>query len=551
MSQNNKGTDNLWVTEGAPGKRSVFAKNGMVASAHPLASAVGIKVLQDGGNAVDAAIAMAGVTGVVLPAMSGLGGDAFMIIYEAKTGKYTAINGAGINAKAATHEFFQERGLTKMPLDGMLSVAVPGAVAAYESALQMFGSRPWSELWEPAIGLAEHGHPVSAETASHIKGAREKIAKYPSSAAIYLKPNGEPYRAGEMMVQKDLAKSLRMVAEGGAEVFYRGPIADAFAKMSAQNGGLLTKDELAGHQTEVYEPIAIDYRGYTVYQTAPMSQGLIMLEGLNILSGFDLSGFEATDPTAIHLMIEAKKLAYEDRLRYAGDPKFVDLPLDMLLSKEHAEERRQLIDKTKARDSYLDNSEGDTTSFVVVDKEGNAVSFIHSLSLAFGSGVVIDGTGILLNNRAGRGFTLEKGHPNCIAGGKRTMHTLNTYMVAKDGKPYLVGNTPGGDGQPQWNMQVLVNLLDFKLSLADAVCFPRWTSLPGTDPASIEQPVEVRMENRLPAEIQSALEKLGHRLKVVGPWQGGGQVQIIKIDPKTGVLEGFTDPRGEGIAIGH
>ncbi|MGE5652673.1 MAG: gamma-glutamyltransferase [Bacillota bacterium] len=551
MSQNSKGTDNLWVTEGAPGKRSVFAKNGMVASAHPLASAVGIKVLQDGGNAVDAAIAMAGVTGVVLPAMSGLGGDAFMIIYEAKTGKYTAINGAGINAKSATYEFFQEHGYKKMPLDGMLSVAVPGAVAAYETALKMFGSRPWIDLWGPAISLAENGHPVSAETASHIKGAREKIAKYPSSAAVYLKPNGEPYGAGEVIVQKDLAKSLRMVAEGGADVYYRGPIAEMFARTAQQYGGLLTKDDLAGHQTEVYEPISIDYRDYRVYQTAPMSQGLIMLEGLNILDGFDLSKFASTDPAAIHLMIEAKKLAYEDRLRYAGDPKFVDLPLEMLLSKEHAENRRKLIDKDHARDSYLNNGEGDTTSFVVVDKDGNAVSFIHSLSLAFGSGVVIDGTGILLNNRAGRGFTLEMGHPNCVAGGKRTMHTLNTYIVAKNGRPYLVGNTPGGDGQPQWNMQVLVNILDFNLSLADAVCFPRWTSLPGTDPASIEQPVELRIENRLPVEIQANLEKLGHRLKVVGPWQGGGQVQIIKVDPQTGVLEGFTDPRGEGIAIGH
>ncbi len=277
-----------------------------------------------------------------------------------------------------------------------------------------------------------------------------------------------------------------------------------------------------------------------------------MLEELALLEGYDLAALGPNNPTAIHLMVEAKKLAYADRLAYAGDPRFVDTPVEQLISASYAARRRQDIDPSKAANVVdCGDPDGDTTSFVVVDAAGNAVSFIHSLSLAFGSGVTIPRTGILLNNRAGRGFVLDPKHPNCLAPGKKTMHTLNTYLVTYNGRPYLVGNTPGGDGQPQWNMQIIVNCIDFGMSVYEAVNAPRWTSIPGTDPASIKHPVRLRLENRFSDSIQDRLRELGHDLVVVDAWAGGGAVQLIMIDPRTNVRYGASDPRGDGACLGY
>lgn len=552
MTKKAAGDSNLWAS--SPGKlRGVtMSTGGMVATAHPLATAAGIEVLRQGGNAMDAAIAIAGVTSVVLPSMCGLSGDTFLIHYDATTGKVEALNGSGIAPYGATLEHYAEQGYTDyMPLEGPLAVAVPGSPHAFATALQRWGTWSLPQVMEPAINYARNGFPVSEILADHFSTYREKLARFPETAKTFLKEDGSTYQAGEVMRLPEYADSIELFAQGGADEFYQGQLAEKFIAHMDATGGLIGQRELAEHESEIYEPLSIDYRGYKVYQTAPPSQGLIMLEELALLEGYDLAALGPNNPTAIHLMIEAKKLAYADRLAYAGDPRFVDTPVEQLISASYAARRRQDIDPTKAANVVdCGDPDGDTTSFVVVDAAGNAVSFIHSLSLAFGSGVTIPGTGILLNNRAGRGFVLDPKHPNCLAPGKKTMHTLNTYLVTYDGQPYLVGNTPGGDGQPQWNMQIIVNCLDFGMSVYEAVNAPRWTSIPGTDPAGLKHPVRLRLENRFSDAIQDRLRELGHNLEVVDAWSGGGAVQLIMIDPRTKVRYGASDPRGDGACLG-
>lgn len=552
MTKKAAGDSNLWAS--SPGKlRGVtMSTGGMVATAHPLATAAGIEVLRQGGNAMDAAIAIAGVTSVVLPSMCGLGGDTFLIHYDATTGKVEALNGSGIAPYGATLEHYAEQGYTDyMPLEGPLAVAVPGSPHAFATALQRWGTWSLPQVMEPAINYARNGFPVSEILADHFRTYREKLARFPETAKTFLKEDGSTYQAGEVMRLPEYADSIELFAQGGADEFYQGQLAEKFIAHMDATGGLIGQRELAEHESEIYEPLSIDYRGHKVYQTAPPSQGLIMLEELALLEGYDLAALGPNNPTPIHLMIEAKKLAYADRLAYAGDPRFVDTPVEQLISASYAARRRQDIDPTKAANVVdCGDPDGDTTSFVVVDAAGNAVSFIHSLSLAFGSGVTIPGTGILLNNRAGRGFVLDPKHPNCLAPGKKTMHTLNTYLVTYDGQPYLVGNTPGGDGQPQWNMQIIVNCLDFGMSVYEAVNAPRWTSVPGTDPAGLKHPVRLRLENRFSDAIQDRLRELGHNLEVVDAWSGGGAVQLIMIDPRTKVRYGASDPRGDGACLG-
>ncbi len=552
MTKKAAGDSNLWAS--SPGKlRGVtMSTGGMVATANPLATAAGIEVLRQGGNAMDAAIAIAGVTSVVLPSMCGLGGDTFLIHYDATTGKVEALNGSGIAPYGATLEHYAEQGYTDyMPLEGPLAVAVPGSPHAFATALQRWGTWSLPQVMEPAINYARNGFPVSEILADHFRTYREKLARFPETAKTFLKEDGSTYQAGEVMRLPEYADSIELFAQGGADEFYQGQLAEKFIAHMDATGGLIGQRELAEHESEIYEPLSIDYRGHKVYQTAPPSQGLIMLEELALLEGYDLAALGPNNPTAIHLMIEAKKLAYADRLAYAGDPRFVDTPVEQLISASYAARRRQDIDPTKAANVVdCGDPDGDTTSFVVVDAAGNAVSFIHSLSLAFGSGVTIPGTGILLNNRAGRGFVLDPKHPNCLAPGKKTMHTLNTYLVTYDGQPYLVGNTPGGDGQPQWNMQIIVNCLDFGMSVYEAVNAPRWTSIPGTDPAGLKHPVRLRLENRFSDAIQDRLRELGHNLEVVDAWSGGGAVQLIMIDPRTKVRYGASDPRGDGACLG-
>jgi len=525
----------------------------MIATGHPLATAAGLEVLADRGNAVDAAVAAAAVLGVAQPMMSGLGGDTFMLVYHKPEGRAWGLNGSGPAPAGATREYFIEHGHSTMPFRGMPAVSVPGAIRAMDEALARWGSGRFSlrRLLEPAIRYAEEGVPVARKVAVWLSEAAPAIAQYPSSSAVFL-PRGRPLEEGEILVQRDLGASLRIVAAGGSEAFYEGPIASAIGAYSRANGGLLSSGDFAGYSVDVHEPLSTAFRDLTVYATAPPSQGILLLEMLNILEGFEPAHWDS--PDAIHRAVEAKKIAYADRLAYLGDPLFIRNPVAALLDKGYAARRREEIHASRAAQALaggLPAEElGDTTYFCVADCEGNLVSFITSLSAAFGCGEIVEGTGILLNNRAGRGFTLEAGHPNCIAPGKRTMHTLTPYMAFRSGAPWLAWGTPGGDAQPQWCLQILLNLVESGMGLQQAVEAPRWHSFPGTDPATLGSQFELRVEEGFPPETLVDLERRGHRVMPAASPEGGGGAQAILVDHTRGAYLGASDPRVDGCAIG-
>lgn len=535
------------------GRSTVIARRAAVATGHPLATAAGLEVLFGRGNAVDAAVAAAAVLGVVQPMMSGLGGDTFMLVYHKPEGRIWGLNGSGPAPAGATREYFVGQGRAKMPPRGMLAVSVPGAVRAMDEALARWGSGRFSlrRLLEPAIRYAEEGVPVARKVALWLSNAAPVIAQYPSSSAVFL-PRGRPLEEGEILVQRDLGASLRTVAAGGAEAFYEGPIAEAIGAYSRDRGGLLSAGDFAGYAVDVHEPLNTAFRDLTVYATAPPSQGILLLEMLNILEGFEPAPWAS--PDAVHMAVEAKKIAYADRLAYLGDPVLVRNPVGALLDKAYAARRREDIDANRAaavRAGGLPAEEsGDTTCFCVADCEGNIVSYITSLSAAFGCGEVVEGTGILLNNRAGRGFTLEAGHPNCIGPGKRTMHTLTPYMAFRGGVPWLAWGTPGGDAQPQWCLQILLNLVESGMNPQQAVEAPRWHSFPGTDPATLGPQFELRVEEGFPPETLIELERRGHRVVPATSPEGGGGAQAILVDHARGAYLAASDPRVDGCAIG-
>jgi gamma-glutamyltranspeptidase/glutathione hydrolase len=490
-----------------------------------------------------------------MPEMCGLGGDLFAIVHSPNGNQTVALHGSGIAPRLATIEQMRangDAGGTKMPYRGPLAVGVPGMVDAYFALLDRLGSRSFAELAERAIWYAGNGYPLTVDGAGAIAENQELLEQFPASAAVFL-PDGEPPKAGEVLKQSDLAQTLNIIARKGVDAFYRGEIAAKIGAYMAANGGALSCDDLASHQTDISAPIKTTYRNHTVFQTTLPTQGLIMLEALNLAENIDLAAIGPWSIEGIHLLAEAKKIAYADRLAYARDPAFGDTPLDKLLSKAWAQQRFAQIDRDRAADNVKagELQNGDTTYLCVVDNSGMMVSLIQSVSAAFGCGVVVDGTGIVLNNRVGRGFSLEEGHPNIFAPGKKTMHTLNCYLIADpDGTPVLVGGTLGGDGQPQWNLQVITGLIDAGLDVQAAIEAPRWTSWPGTDPSSLENPFELRIENRLAADVIKGLEDKGHRVRTTGPWDGGGSAQAIARDPNTRVLAAGSDPRVEGCAAG-
>jgi gamma-glutamyltranspeptidase/glutathione hydrolase len=529
-----------------------FGVRGMVASAHPAAAFIGLGVMQRGGNAFDAAIAVAAAEGVLLPMKCGLGGDAFVVLHDARRRETMSYNGSGVAAAGASADYYTSRGHKTMPLKGVHAVSVPGGLSVYEALWKRYCTMDWAELWEPAIRLAEQGVAITDYVSRRFADEAEELARYPDSAAQFL-PNGRAPAAGERWSAPNLARTLRAVAKDGADTFYRGEIAEKLLAFLKREGALFSADDFAQQQAVLNEPISTEYRGLTVYETAPPSQGFLVLEQLNIIEGFDIGSLGPLSADRIHLLVEAKKLAFADRNRYAGDPAHVSWPLRQLISKEHAARRRAEIDLQRARwheAAPVAEHSGDTSYFAVADGDGNAISFIHSLSNAFGSAVVAGETGVTLNNRAGRGFSLDPNHPNVIAPGRRTMHTLNAYMVNRDGRPWLVGGTPGGDQQTQWNIQILSNVIDCGMSLQDALDAPRWHSFPGTDPANLGRAPIVKAEQRVPEETRNALADRGHTVETVGPWGGGGATQLIQLDHERGVLRGATDPRPGGLALG-
>jgi gamma-glutamyltranspeptidase / glutathione hydrolase len=535
--------DKKWRSDTMAGRSIVRAQHGMVASSQPLASQVGLDVLKRGGNAVDAAIAMAAVLNVTEPMMTGVGGDAFAIVYWARTKELKALNASGRAPRALTLDHFTRKGIKVMPITGMEPITVPGAFDGWVTLLEKYGTMKLPELLAPAIDYAESGFPVMEKTAADWQNEVGRLRLTDAASSNYL-IDGRAPRAGEIFRQPNLARTLRTLASGGRDAFYKGAIARAIVDYCQKNRGFLSMQDFAEHKSDWVEPISTDYRGYKVYECPPNGQGITALLTLNILEGFDLRAM-ATKPDAYyHTLIEATKLAFADRNRYIADPAFAKVPVSQLLSKEYAASRRALIDPARAIESPSPGhitAESDTTYFTVVDKDRNAVSFINSLYETFGSAIVAGDTGIVLHDR-GAGFSLDPASPNCIAPAKRPFHTIIPAMVFKDGKLLMSFGVMGGAIQPQGHVQVLTNFIDLGMNLQQAIEAPRFRYQEGN---------RVIMEDAMTDAVISALIARGHlREHPTGAVSMGGG-QAIMIDPATGALMGASDPRKDGMALGY
>ena len=548
-SQDKNSQDKNRLSVVKPGRSVVRSQHAMVATSQPLASQVGLEVLKRGGNAVDAAIAMAAMLNVTEPMMTGVGGDAFMLVYWSKTKELKGLNASGRAPSALSLDYFAKRQTkqmpTQMPEFGMESITVPGAFDGWVTLLEKYGTMKLSDLLSPAIDCAENGFPVMEKTAEDWNAQVTTLKKNPAAATNYLIEGRAP-RPGEIFRQPNLARTFRTLARGGRDAFYKGEIARAIADYSKKNGGFISLADLAAQKSDWVEPISTNYRGYTVYEIPPNGQGLTALLTLNILEGFDLAALSAQPDRYYHTLIEATKLAFADRNRYIADPAFSKVPVAELLSKDYAAKRRALINPNKALDSPPPgeiNVGSDTTYFTVVDKDGNAVSFINSLFDSFGSGIVAGDTGIVLQNR-GSSFSLDRTHPNHLVPGKRPFHTIIPAMVFKDNKLFMSFGVMGGGIQPQGHVQVLVNIIDLGMGLQQAIDAPRYRYMSGR---------RVLLEDEIPATVIDRLIALGH-LRATPPGvlrssMGGGQA--IMIDPVNGTLMGASDPRKDGLAIGY
>ena len=517
-------------------RSAVRAMNGMVATSQPLASAAGLRILQQGGNAVDAAVAAAAVLCVVEPMMVSPGGDLFALVWDAKKKELKALNASGRSPKAASIGEMKKRGFTKTPQTGIHTVTVPGAVDGWAKLLERYGTMKLAQVLQPAIEYAERGFPVTDVIAGDWDNALQHKANA-DFAATFL-PNGKPLQPGEIFINKNLANTLKLVAAKGRDVFYTGEVAQKIVKFAQAQGGLHTAADFANHTSNWLDPISTTYRGHTVYELPPNNQGLAVLEMLNILEGYDVKSLGHNSAEYLHLLVEAKKLAYADRAWHIADPAFYKAPLEKLTSKEYAAELRKKIDLNRAQERTPGPRGGeDTVYLTVVDKDHNAVSFIQSIFSAFGSGLVAGDTGVVLHNR-GAGFSFDPNFPNKLEGGKRPFHTLIPAMVFRDGKPWLTFGVMGGDMQAQGHAQVLMNLIDFGMDVQQAGEQPRFRDFESG----------LALESAIGSDVRKALEAKGHKL-TIAPGMFGGY-QAILIDPKTGALFGGSDPRKDGCAIG-
>ncbi|HEX6316667.1 MAG TPA: gamma-glutamyltransferase [Gemmatimonadaceae bacterium] len=520
----------------------VIGREAAVVSDHVLASAAGAEVLRKGGNAVDAAITMAAVLAVVRPHMNGVGGDNFMLIRDARSNRVYALNGSGRAGEKANPAFFSSRNMTQVPGAGIMSVSVPGAVRAWEDALKRFGSISLSAALQPAIGYAERGFPVSTRLSLDIAAEARKVGADAALRSIFL-VNGEAPKAGTILVQADLARTLRTIAAGGADALYRGQIAQQIAQFIDREGGLVTSADLSSHKSEWQDPIGTSYLGKTVLAFPPNSQGMTFLEMLNIAEAVMPENEPANSAAMIHVLAEASKLAYQDRDRYLADPAFSAVPVDRLISKTYAADRARVIRRdtvvAPTGGGSVRDGNGDTIYLAVVDKDGNAVSMIQSLFASFGSGRMVPGTGITLHNR-GSLFELDGAHPNVIAPGKRPFHTLSPAMALNgDGSVAIAFGTPGGDGQPQTLVQVLNNVLRYDMTPQQAVEAARWRVFGGT---------RIGVEPGIDSVARAGLVRRGQVIRVQEPSAEFGGAQMIVIHSSGARMTG-ADPRREAYAI--
>ena len=532
---------------------------GMVTSPHYLATQAGVDTLRKGGTALDAAIAVAAVLAVVYPQMCGIGGDNFWLTHEAATGTLHGINASGRSGEKATREFFAQKGLSAIPLRGPLAACtVPGVVSGWDAAHTL--SRLWgsplslADLLQEAIALAAEGFAVTPSLAYWLhedcktdpQGYRQ-LQNQPGFASTFL-PTGKPAHVGQRLRLPELAATLSLIAQEGPRSFYEGELAERMTRWLADNGGLLTARDFAEHDAETVTPLSVRYRGLEACNLPPNTQGVASLSILNILEHMDVASLAEGSAEHIHAVVEATKLAFAERDAYVTDPDFAQIPLDCMLSPAHGRELAQHIHMARALEpANLLEPKGDTCWFGVVDAQGNAVSAIQSIFHDFGAGIVAGETGILLQNR-GSFFSLDPSHVNTLEPLKRTMHTLNPPMLRKNGKPWLVYGTMGGEGQPQTQAALVTRMVDFGLSPHDAVAAPRW--LYGR---SWGAPVNnLRIEGRFAPKVATTLQHMGHAVEVLSGFSDlMGHAGAILCDHSTGLLFGATDPRSDGLAAGY
>ena len=523
----------------------VLAKRGMCATSQPLAAQIGLQTLIQGGNAVDAAVACAAVLNVVEPISTGVGGDLFALIWDAKEKKVHALNGSGAAPAAASIEELGSKGHQRMPEFGVYSVSVPGTVHGWETLLASHGTMSLSEVLKPAIQYAEEGFPVTEVIAYQWHRVVDKISRLPSGQEMLI--DGRAPKQGELMTIPTLGNTLRTISEGGSQAFYQGEISEKIAAFVQEQGGWLANEDLASHCSDWDEPISTDYRGVTCWECPPNGQGIAALEALNIVEGFDMKAMGAQSADRYHHLIEAMRLSLADAFRYIADPRRSQVPSEQLTSKAYAEERRSLIDSSQAMASapygkVLGGS--DTVYISCVDGQGNACSFINSVFSNFGSGMVVPGTGIVLHNRASL-FSLDPEHPNSLAGGKRPYHTIIPAMTTVNGELSLCYGVMGAFMQPQGHLQLINNMVDLDMNPQEAIDALRFQVVEGG----------VILEEGVDSDVVRELESRGHRVNIMAGLQRGGAggmggAQAIYRDPESGVLWGGSEPRKDGCAVG-
>jgi gamma-glutamyltranspeptidase/glutathione hydrolase len=521
----------------------VITRHGIVATEHPLASQIGAMLLAQGGNAVDAAVAANAALGVFAPMANGIGGDLFAIVYEAKSGKLYGLNASGWAPAGLTLEFLKSKGISEMPQSGIHSVTVPGAVDGWAKLLERFGRKRLSDVLAPAISYAEQGFPVTEIFSSYWVGCERKLRQDDNAAATFLLQGRAP-RPGEIFRNPDLAWSYKQLAAHGRKAFYQGAIGKRILACSRAHGGTMTADDLAGFSSRWVEPISTRYHGWTVWELPPNGQGIAALIMLNLMESFPLAQFGPGSANSLHVMVEAKKLAYADLLRYVCDPKFNRVPVAGLLSKAYARDRAKLIDLDKANaqpEAGQPPGGADTTYLCVVDSDGNMVSYIQSNYNSFGSGLVPGGAGFALQNRGGL-FSLDPQSPNLLAGRKRPLHTIIPAFMAKDQVRVAFG-IMGGWNQAQAHAQFVSDLVDHRMNIQAALEAPRFTkqTFSGRD---------VQIEDRVPAAVRAQLAAKGHQIELRGDFAGAvGGGQAVMRDFAAGVNYGASDPRKDGAAV--
>ena len=533
-------------------RSEVVAQNGMVATSHPLATQVGLDILKKGGTAIDAAIAANATLGLMEPTGCGIGGDLFAIVWDAKTQQLYGLNASGRSPQQMTLAQLKEKGNGRIPAYGPLPVSVPGAVDGWFALHGKFGQLSMQEILAPAISYAEQGYPVSELIAFYLQGNLRNYLKrdFPNVADTYL-IDGELPQKGDLFKNPYLADTYRKIAEGGRDAFYTGAIAKTTVKFLQEQGGMMTLEDFAQHTSEWIEPVSTNYRGYDVWELPPNGQGIAALQMLNIIEGYDFTDISFGSTEHIHLVTEAKKLAFEDRAKYYADMEFANVPVQQLISKAYGTSRKALIDESRANQfSAGDISEGETIYLTVADQYGNMVSYIQSNYMGMGSGMIPPKLGFTLQNR-GRLFSLEEGDLNVYEPNKRPFHTIIPAFVTKDGQPFMSFGVMGGDFQPQGHTQIIMNMIDFGMNLQEAGDAPRMRHVGSSSPTGYQARGSgtIQLENGFDYEVIRGLLQMGHD---VGFNSGGyGGYQAIMWDPVKKVYFGASESRKDGQAAGY